>query len=72
MYIRSQGGPWGIGSPWYVKPADFGCLQKLTAAAVSFQFATVGNDPGAADLLSKIDDDEKIGQYVDYLPGIYI
>ena len=47
-------------------------LRKLTAAAVSFQFARVGNDEGAANLLRKIDNDETVGQYVDCLPGIYI
>ena len=44
----------------------------MTAAAVSFQFAKVGNDQGATDLLCKIDNDERVGQYVDCLSGFYI
>ena len=72
MCERSQGrSPWGIRSPWSVQPSDFACLRRLTATAVSFQFARVGDDQAAADLLRKIDDDKTIDQYVDCLPGIY-
>lgn len=45
-------------------PSDF-----LTYKAVAFQFAKVGNDIGAENLLEAIDNHKVIGDYVDRLPG---
>ena len=37
-------------------------------AAVRFQFSRIGNDPGAAQLLTDLDQDPDIGEYIDVLP----
>lgn len=33
--------------------------------AVAYQFATIGNDKGARDLVQKLDDDPQLGDYID-------
>ena len=37
----------------------------LTAAVVAYQFAKIGNDQAAQDLVQRLDDDEKLGDYID-------
>jgi len=37
-------------------------------AAVTFQFSRIGNDPGAAQLLEDLDQDQEIGNCIDVLP----
>ncbi|PUU80840.1 hypothetical protein B9Z19DRAFT_1078446 [Tuber borchii] len=36
--------------------------------AVTFQFSRIGNDPGAAKLLTNLDEDPDLGEYIDVLP----
>ncbi|KAA8912325.1 hypothetical protein FN846DRAFT_773380 [Sphaerosporella brunnea] len=55
------------------------CIEKLRdlhkektehgADAIGFQFAKVGNDQGAERLLKRLDDDLKVGDYVDCFPS---
>jgi hypothetical protein len=37
--------------------------------AVAFRFSRVDKDEDAAILLNNLDNDSKIGKYIDYLPG---
>ena len=37
----------------------------LTATVVAYQFAKIGNDRAAQDLVQRLDGDEKLGGYID-------
>ena len=37
----------------------------LTAAVVGYQFAKIGNDKAAQDLVQRLDDDDKLRDYID-------
>ena len=37
----------------------------LMAAAVAYQFAKIGNDKVAQDLVQNLDDDKLLGKYID-------
>jgi len=36
--------------------------------AVRFQFSRIGNDPGAAELLEDLGQDEELGEFIDVFP----
>jgi len=36
--------------------------------AVAFQFSRIGKDPGAIELLKRLDDDAELGEFIDVLP----
>lgn len=37
--------------------------------AVAFMFARIGDDPAAKTLIEALDDDDKLGAWIDCLPG---
>lgn len=43
----------------------------LTLAAVAFHFSRVGDDEGAMEMLTHLDNCDEVGAYVDCLPGVY-
>jgi hypothetical protein len=38
---------------------------------VAYQFATVGNNPGARQLVQDLDDDSELGEYIDCM-GMFL